>query len=275
MNEIKDKQLNCIHSHVSYYNCKFSLALGKCRIEKTHFHNCTFQTDVVFEYPRNCKFIKCCFDGKLGFDLSFIPWSEILPYIFDLHSVTDLNLMANGMKELPSEIKKLKMLERLSLYCNQLDSLPEEIWDLKNLRFLNLSLNQLEYLPEEITKLSHLTQLFISRNRLTSISKKIKLPMLKTLNLHINNLSKFPTAFLESPLTELDISQNKLISIPEEVEKFKNLTLFNLCSNKLKTLPKKIQSLTNLKHLLLLENSINISERTWITDSLPNCKVVF
>lgn len=78
---------------------------------------------------------------------------------------TELDLIGQGISELPPEIGRLKNLKTLNLgirygkektYKNQLYELPAEIGQLTNLQRLDFSGNRLVSLPESIGKLINL-----------------------------------------------------------------------------------------------------------------------
>ena len=63
-------------------------------------------------------------------------------------------------------------------------------------------------------------------------------------------LRNFPTALIHFPfLTEIDLSDNLIQTIPPEIEKMVNLKILNLSKNDLKRLPKTIGNLKNLEIL--------------------------
>lgn len=65
---------------------------------------------------------------------------------------------------------------------------------------------------------------------------------------------------LSNPLEvfSLDLSKNQLKEFPDEIFEFKNLRYLNLSSNKIQTLPYSIDSLTYLTELLINDNELTI-----------------
>lgn len=61
-----------------------------------------------------------------------------------------LDLMSQGITQLPISIQKLQKLRYLSASFNQLTILPKEIGTLKALVSLNLAKNKLKSIPPEI-----------------------------------------------------------------------------------------------------------------------------
>ena len=65
-------------------------------------------------------------------------------------------------------------------------------------------------------------------------------------------------AVLELKTTELDLSELKLTSIPEDVYKLTNLTVLDLSANEISLIPESIGNLTNLTFLDLSANQISL-----------------
>ncbi|CAH3157474.1 unnamed protein product [Pocillopora meandrina] len=104
---------------------------------------------------------------------------------------------------------------------------------------------------------------FISKEKLRS---KIRTDYVgrKTLNLSARDLLKLPKAVLElTELEKLDLSRNKLKTIPENVGKLNNITAFYVSGNQLSIFP---ASLTQLKKLRWLDISRN--KLTTISDAI-------
>eukprot|EP00935_MAST-01C_sp_MAST-1C-sp1_P000406 g406.t1 len=98
---------------------------------------------------------------------------EVPPAVFDLHSLQILRLNGNQLLEIPPAVRSLVQLHTLHATGNLLVDLPAEIGSLRKLRELVLDNNQLEELPDEICKLGLLRKLSVNTNRLQALPAHI------------------------------------------------------------------------------------------------------
>ncbi|XP_009945565.1 PREDICTED: leucine-rich repeat and calponin homology domain-containing protein 3, partial [Leptosomus discolor] len=117
---------------------------------------------------------------------------------------------------------------------NRLSELPAEACHFVSLESLNLYQNCIRYIPEAILNLQALTFLNISRNQLS------------TLPVHLCSL----------PLKVLIASNNKLVSIPEEIGQLRQLTELDVSCNEIQTIPPQIGSLESLRDLNVRRNNL-------------------
>jgi Leucine-rich repeat (LRR) protein len=73
----------------------------------------------------------------------------------------------------------------------------------------------------------------------------------------------------------LDLSNNKLTSLPVQIGELKSLKWLDLKNNQLSNLPEQISELKNLTKLNLSGNPILTSEQEKIRIWLPKCSVEF
>jgi len=180
------------------------------------------------------------------------------------HYVTGIEILKNGLNEIPENILQQKQLVYLDLGAdwgkqNYFSTLPNELFTLTNLQYLNLSYCNITSLPPEIGNLSNLTILQLSWNDyLTSLPPEIgKLSNLTELNLYKNNLTSLPPEIEKlTNLTYLNLTDNRFTSLPPEIGKLSNLTELNLYKNYLTSLPPEIDKLTNLTYLNLEDNNL-------------------
>ncbi|NXR71318.1 LRCH3 protein, partial [Pycnonotus jocosus] len=117
---------------------------------------------------------------------------------------------------------------------NRLSELPAEACHFVSLETLNLYQNCIRYIPEAVLNLQSLTFLNISRNQLS------------TLPVHLCNL----------PLKVLIASNNKLVSIPEEIGQLRQLTELDVSCNEIQTIPPQIGKLGSLRDLNVRRNNL-------------------
>ncbi|NXG83955.1 LRCH3 protein, partial [Stercorarius parasiticus] len=117
---------------------------------------------------------------------------------------------------------------------NRLSELPAEACHFVSLESLNLYQNCIRYIPEAVLNLQSLTFLNISRNQLS------------TLPVHLCSL----------PLKVLIASNNKLVSIPEEIGQLRHLTELDVSCNEIQTIPPQIGNLESLRDLNVRRNNL-------------------
>ncbi|XP_061862097.1 DISP complex protein LRCH3 isoform X3 [Colius striatus] len=117
---------------------------------------------------------------------------------------------------------------------NKLSELPAEACSFVSLESLNLYQNCIRYIPEAVLNLQSLTFLNISRNQLS------------TLPVHLCSL----------PLKVLIASNNKLVSIPEEIGQLRQLTELDVSCNEIQTIPPQIGNLESLRDLNVRRNNL-------------------
>ncbi|XP_010622846.1 DISP complex protein LRCH3 [Fukomys damarensis] len=117
---------------------------------------------------------------------------------------------------------------------NRLSEIPIEACHFVSLENLNLYQNCIRYIPEAILNLQALTFLNVSRNQLS------------TLPVHLCNL----------PLKVLIASNNKLVSLPEEIGRLRHLTELDVSCNEIQTVPSQIGNLEALRDLNVRRNHL-------------------
>lgn len=86
----------------------------------------------------------------------------------ELLTVTDLDIRAQNLTELPDSIGQLTQLRRLIVSDNQLEKLPDSISQLSNLKYLDIVDNPLTTLPESIVQLKKLDYVAIAEDETTA-----------------------------------------------------------------------------------------------------------
>jgi len=113
---------------------------------------------------------------------------------------------------------------------------------------LDLSNKKIKSLPAEIGQLTNLTELNLHGNRLTSVHKELE----------EKELLKIIEEADRDGRTELDLSNEKIKSLPAEIGQLKNLKVLDLSGNSLTWLPTEISKLSKLERLDLSSNKINV-----------------
>jgi len=192
-----------------------------------------------------CEKLKCISINQKLFRKSDIPIMLDLVKIFDVltrqGNIKELNLDSNKLKEIPSSIGSIKSLQKLSLKKNDLEDIPEEIFELKNLTELDLGINKLKKIPKGINKLEKLKVLKLNSNWKNKIN-------FQNLYSCIGSLKQ---------LTELELwACESSEEIPEEISLCAKLKNLDISKNKIKTLPDKIFEMSHLKKLRLTDNNM-------------------
>lgn len=122
--------------------------------------------------------------------------------------------------EYPIKIKgkTVKQVKKLNLSHKNLKTIPDNVYQYANLEKLDLSYNRIEVIPQEILKLKKLRTLDLAFNNLKVLQGALfKLPKLKILNLHGNQIKHLPKQILDSKITTLILSKNKIEHLDESL----------------------------------------------------------
>uniref|UniRef100_A0A2R9BXS4 Leucine rich repeats and calponin homology domain containing 3 n=1 Tax=Pan paniscus TaxID=9597 RepID=A0A2R9BXS4_PANPA len=147
-----------------------------------------------------------------------------------------LSLSGRKLREFPRGAANHDLTDttRADLSRNRLSEIPIEACHFVSLENLNLYQNCIRYIPEAILNLQALTFLNISRNQLS------------TLPVHLCNL----------PLKVLIASNNKLVSLPEEIGHLRHLMELDVSCNEIQTIPSQIGNLEALRDLNVRRNHL-------------------
>ena len=214
-----------------------------------------------------------------------------------LHNLSHLtSLDARKSQKLNNiELTDLPRLQILKLVACQLSKLPAI--DLPMLVELDIRGNQLTSI--QLHGLPQLTKLDMSQNEQLATIELKDLPQLKKLSLKKCNLNEIPALHRVLSLTEIDLSENRLMvlggdifeglanlkklvlsgnnlmMLPDEISMpLKNLEVLLLSTNKIARLPSSLLRMKNLKNIELYSNQLsNVSILTKM-DSLTSVNVV-
>uniref|UniRef100_H3C8S0 PH domain leucine-rich repeat-containing protein phosphatase 2 n=1 Tax=Tetraodon nigroviridis TaxID=99883 RepID=H3C8S0_TETNG len=221
---------------------------------------------------------------------------EYLPdWVSDCRKIEMLDITHNLLSELPSRLLNSLSLRKLLAGNNHLqrvpdllDHIPLEVLDLQhnrlvelpdslfskalNLKYLNVSANALGKIPpssESEESLSTLQELYLTGNSLTENCGALLVGHrnLRVLHIAYNQLLSFPASKLSrlEQLEELNLSGNKLKTIPSTVSSCKRLHTLIAHSNHLTVFPE----ILTLPEIKFVDLSCNELTEIQVPDSLP------
>ncbi|XP_075692094.1 leucine-rich repeat and calponin homology domain-containing protein 2 isoform X3 [Rhinoderma darwinii] len=162
----------------------------------------------------------------------------------------------------------------LNLSGRRLREFPGTGYDLTDTTQADLSKNRFIEIPLDVCMFAPLETLNLYHNCIKCIPETIKnLQMLTYLNISRNLLSTLPKYLFDLPLKVLVVSNNKLVSIPEEVGKLKDVMELDVSCNELQVLPPQVGKLHLLRELNLRRNNLQVLPDA--LSSLPLVKLDF
>ena len=169
-----------------------------------------------------------------------------------------------------SWLRKIYWVKKLRLAKNDFTSLPMDMGNyLKQCIKLDLQWNKLNEIPSCLLELPCLNELNISHNNLVNIPDVPEWSAsLSVLDLSYNYLSNLPGSAVACALKNLNISNNQFCIVPQCVCSFISLTTLNIANNsKIVALPPQLGKLKNLLSLNLdgLNNLNNPPKSVCIT----------
>jgi len=133
----------------------------------------------------------------------------------------------------------------------------------QTLQQLQVSGIRLARVDNRMLKLRNLVKLDLSGNEISTVPDNFDLlDHLSELNLSANQIEKIPRGFcvgsLAKSLKLLNLSENKIVLLPNYICNLTQLVTLNLNNNQLKLLPPSMGKFTNLKHLQASDNNLKI-----------------
>jgi len=254
----------CYYSNLSNISSNFfylknlrTFYINKC---ESTFHT-SLKDSLTWANLKNLKYLYIYNSGIKNTDFDFLG---------DLPSVKEFYLHSHSYSSISENIGNLKSAEVIEIDDMELNSLPKSIGNLENLRFLSIYSGNLTSLPDEIGNLKNLEELVINSNRyLTSLPESIgNLVNLRVFEGKINGIVNLPKSIENLNITSLNLSYNKLESIPNEIGNMKNLVELYLSDNKITNIPSFLGNLEELEELDLYHNEID----DFLPESLNNLK---
>ncbi|MCC7703361.1 serine/threonine-protein kinase [Janthinobacterium sp. GW460P] len=158
---------------------------------------------------------------------------------------------------------QLAGLRRLKLSCG-LTQFPSEIFDLADsLEILDLSCNALSTLPDDLPRLHRLRIIFCSDNLFTTLPAVLgSCPALEMIGFKANRIDHVPAAALPPRLRWLTLTDNAIVSIPDELGNCAQLQKLMLAGNCLDSLPATLAHCRRLELVRIAANRFT---------ALPDC----
>ena len=172
-----------------------------------------------------------------------------------------LNLSKNKLINITdAPFGSLTSLTRLDLSKNKIVTLPDSIGWIKAVTYANFSENEIQKMPSSMSQLKNLKELYFSHNQLTELvgTTMVMLSQLQVLNVSHNKLSSLPLALYQcKKLTVLDLSFNNCEGFDSALGQLVELTQLLAERNKITTIPSSISSLKQLHTAELQRNCLS------------------
>ncbi|MBR5082949.1 MAG: leucine-rich repeat domain-containing protein [Bacteroidales bacterium] len=179
-----------------------------------------------------------------------------------------LSLTNCQLTRIPSCIRRCKHLKEINLEGNNIRHIPKWITELDSLEEICLNFNQLKLSRRDIRRMSKLKSILLAGNNLERLPKNVGQLHCNNLNLSKNKLHSLPASFAQlTQIKNLIFYENEFEDIPEVLADFKNLKHLDFYKNNIKEIPDFVGDMDNLQQLFLSFNQIEE-----IPDTLRNLK---
>jgi leucine-rich repeat kinase 1 len=163
--------------------------------------------------------------------LAEIPWGVLADYT---PCLTRLELRSNYLTSLPDKIFQLPALKNLDISHNRLPEVCQEdvLWECRSLTDFDASHNQITYVPSGLFQMPQLTNVQLSYNLLNHLPGDPDDPSAQT-----STGLPADIKWVCEKLKRLDLSHNRLHSLPDTFTDLRRLNVLMLSHNSLKELP--------------------------------------
>ncbi len=166
--------------------------------------------------------------------------------VFQEKNLKILEVVGDGLTEIPAQIGALSALENLSIQAQQVTQLPKEVFELPRLKILKVKSCPLSGLPASGQGQS-----------------------LERVQLVHTGLKQLPAWFCElANLQELDLTNNDLDTLPSDFLRLTKLRRLILDNNQFSLLPDSLYQMPNLRHLSVDGNHFSEQEKDKISGAL-------
>ncbi len=181
--------------------------------------------------------------------------------IYMLRAVTQLLLSRNLLVELPPSFGLLTTLNVLALDTNRFRTFPPAILPLFSLEKLTIGDNRLVAIDDGISSLTSLLKLKLNANMLTTLPPTFALlTRLVSVNMSNNQLEGRLPEILSTManLEDVRVAFNNLTAFPTDAQHWRQLRAIDISGNKVGTIPLFVAGLTTLKKLVVTANPLVI-----------------
>ncbi|XP_040026673.2 PH domain leucine-rich repeat protein phosphatase 1 [Gasterosteus aculeatus] len=234
------------------------------------------------EVNLSCNYLTCV-PGSVGamanlqtFLLDGNGLAELPVELGSLQRLTYLGLSFNQFHHVPQVLEQLAAMEKLCMAGNSLDTLTLQNFRLLRVKHIDLRLNKISsVVADEPDLLRHVTQLDVRDNRLTHLdasvfprlevlhcernriaSLRAKGSLLKGVYAANNELRQLDISPVPSNLTYMDISRNRMESLPDWLCEAKKLEVLDMSHNLITELPARLFCSNSLRKLSAGHNQL-------------------
>jgi Leucine-rich repeat (LRR) protein len=163
-------------------------------------------------------------------------------------AMTLLHLHENRLQELPWELGEMQQLTDFSYHANELDTPTPEILSIGAIDLMNYM--------KTVNKSKKTKKLALTRMRLSLYPAELKtITVITDLNLSNNKLLEIdPVVARMKDLVAIDFSNNVLNTLPTALGKCGKLTFLDMSFNRISFLPDSLEGLTGLTVLKMNDN---------------------